>query len=170
LSPQKAACQSRLEEIALRYVGAYVRDDLAQLVAGSGDRRGVLARCCKLRRAGEQVFVRRCVATADDRERKGGEYRRIHGGVPCCRQVLGSGAGEALVEVQVYSPMPGGGKEGLGDSTALILLQKRSGQPQRLEAMPECTQFGVLLREPDVVCWRSRPFVKEPAAVECIVP
>jgi hypothetical protein len=56
-------------------------------------------------------------------------------------------------------PMPGGGKQCVGERAAPVRLQQRSGQPKRLEAGKKMAHLGQISRPEDIVGRRAEPVV-----------
>ena len=126
-----------LKEIAFRDIGAGPRRDLAQLTHRIGDYRGLAALLGEVGRIAGEGGIGRWAKAPDQRQAKSAEHRRVGRGVARRRNRVVGRSGEPLVELDLDSPMPGGGVGRVCVPPLLVRLKQRRRQPQRPKAAPE---------------------------------
>jgi hypothetical protein len=100
IRPPEGDLPVAFEKIALRDVGARIRYQFAQFRAGLADGDSMVARVWRIGGMAEQVRIGARIATGDDREREGGQGRRVHRRVAGGGDIGGIGPAEPLVEMQ----------------------------------------------------------------------
>src|SRR6185437_10856618 len=120
-------------------VGAGVGDEFVNLLHRLRASLGFLLPGKDIRLVPGNTWKRRGFATSQNEQREGVQNLWVGGGVPCGRNRIGRGTGQAFVEMQGETPLLARGEQRLGQVISTRPPQERSWQPRRaicMDVMP----------------------------------